>query len=366
MTDQSILIVDDTPVNLKLTRLLLEREGFEVRTAASAEEALEVLESFRPRLVLADIQLPGIDGLEMTRRIKADPRHRDVLVVALTAYAMKGDEERAREAGCDGYITKPIDTRRFGQRLREYLGEKAGEQAQIMDPPPLHVAQEDISALRLRFLTEGLRQLHQWREELPGQLDPLTTGTSAHQWVGAGALLGFPEISVQAREVEHLLREKPVDLGQLLETLEELEREFSHPTAADAGPAAASAASPAARVLLAAESPDSLAMIKAILESQSVECLIAADGPSALQSIERERPDAAVLHARLPQMSGYEVLGAIQERALPVKVLLLASDGRPEAAGADDSLPEPFQPFEPVLRLNRLLSNKLLKTHLEP
>jgi DNA-binding response OmpR family regulator len=106
-------------------------------------------------------------------------------------------------------------------------------------------------------------------------------------------------------------------------------------------------------------------MIKAILESQSVECLMAGDGVSALEAIEREKPDAAVLHARLPQMSGYEVLDAVRARALPVKVLLLASDGRPEAAAADDSLPEPFQPFEPVLRLNRLLSNKLLKTRLE-
>src|SRR3954452_8266999 len=94
MAGEPILIVDDTPVNLKLTRILLTHEGYIVRTAESGEEALEVLESFQPRLVLADIQMPGMDGLEMTRRIKKDPRQQGVLVVALTALAMEGDEER--------------------------------------------------------------------------------------------------------------------------------------------------------------------------------------------------------------------------------------------------------------------------------
>ncbi len=90
-------------------------------TAASAEEALELLQSYHPRLILADIQLPGIDGLEMTRRIKKDERTRDIAVVALTAFAMKGDEQKAIDAGCDGYITKPIDTRTLGGRIRQLL-----------------------------------------------------------------------------------------------------------------------------------------------------------------------------------------------------------------------------------------------------
>src|SRR5690242_20222431 len=99
MAGEPILVVDDTPVNLKLTRILLVHEGYDVRTAASAEEALAMLEAFYPRLILADIQMPGMDGLEMTRRIKADPRHQGVIVVAVTALAMAGDEQRALEAG---------------------------------------------------------------------------------------------------------------------------------------------------------------------------------------------------------------------------------------------------------------------------
>jgi CheY-like chemotaxis protein len=113
--------VDDNPANLKLARILLAGEGFEVRTASDAEEALDVLRVFVPRLILMDIQLPGMDGLELTRRLKADPATRDIRIVGLTAYAMKGDPERILAAGCDGYIAKPIDTRRLADQVRELL-----------------------------------------------------------------------------------------------------------------------------------------------------------------------------------------------------------------------------------------------------
>lgn len=110
MPDDTILVVDDNPQNLKLTRVLLGCEGYLVRTASNAEEALRLLAFFEPRLILMDLQLPGMDGLELTRRLKADPARQSIIVVALTAYAMRGDEQKARTAGCDGYIAKPIDT----------------------------------------------------------------------------------------------------------------------------------------------------------------------------------------------------------------------------------------------------------------
>jgi CheY-like chemotaxis protein len=116
-----ILIVDDNPLNVKLVRVLLLTSGYDVRTCADAEAALETLRSFRPRAILMDIQLPGMDGLELTRRLKADPETRDITIIALTAYAMKGDEEKARAAGCDGYLTKPIDTAVFPSLLAGYL-----------------------------------------------------------------------------------------------------------------------------------------------------------------------------------------------------------------------------------------------------
>ncbi len=109
MAGESILVVDDNPQNLKLTRVVLTMAGYAVRTAEDGESALVVLRTFRPRLILMDLQLPGMDGLELTRRLKGEPHWRHIPVVALTAYAMKGDEARARLAGCDGYLTKPID-----------------------------------------------------------------------------------------------------------------------------------------------------------------------------------------------------------------------------------------------------------------
>ena len=109
MSGEPVLVVDDNPANLKLVRVLLQANGYLVKTASHAEEALEVLGTFTPRLILMDIQLPGMDGLELTRRLKAEPATRETVIVALTAYAMKGDEEKARAAGCDGYVTKPID-----------------------------------------------------------------------------------------------------------------------------------------------------------------------------------------------------------------------------------------------------------------
>jgi CheY-like chemotaxis protein len=122
MKRERILIVDDNLDNLKLTEMLLECEGYPVRTAADAKQALTLLETYHPGLILMDIQLPGMDGLELTRRIRGLRRFTNTAIVALTAYAMPGDEAKARDAGCNGYIAKPIDTRTFAALIRQYLG----------------------------------------------------------------------------------------------------------------------------------------------------------------------------------------------------------------------------------------------------
>ena len=106
-----ILVVDDNPTNLKLVSYLVKAQGYEVETAGDAEAALTSIARARPDLILMDLQLPGIDGLELTRRLKNAPETADIRIVAVTAYAMKGDQEKAMAAGCDAYVTKPIDTR---------------------------------------------------------------------------------------------------------------------------------------------------------------------------------------------------------------------------------------------------------------
>lgn len=118
---ESILVVDDSPDNRELTQILLECEGFEVRMAEDARQALDMLGTYRPNLILMDVQLPGMDGLELTRRLRQDSPWQDTIIVALSAYAMAAEKENALAAGCDGYITKPIDTRTFASTVRKYL-----------------------------------------------------------------------------------------------------------------------------------------------------------------------------------------------------------------------------------------------------
>ena len=122
MTNKSILLIDDSAQNLKLTQFLLKQDGFEVGIAENADQALSALEQRIPDLILMDLQLPGMDGLALTRHLRRDETLREVPIVAFTASAIKGDEEIARAAGCDGYITKPINTRTFVSLVREYIG----------------------------------------------------------------------------------------------------------------------------------------------------------------------------------------------------------------------------------------------------
>jgi two-component system cell cycle response regulator DivK len=118
---EPILVVDDNAQNLKLARIILTAEGYLVRTAVDAEDALTILESFTPRVILMDLQLPRMDGLALTRQLKRDPRRRDIVIIAVTAYAMKGDEDKAREAGCDDYMSKPIDARALSAMIARHV-----------------------------------------------------------------------------------------------------------------------------------------------------------------------------------------------------------------------------------------------------
>jgi len=129
MAGAAILVVDDNPTNLKLARVLLQASGHAVRTAIDAEDALRQLQECLPDLILMDIQMPGMDGLALTRLLKADLRLAPVPVIALTAYAMKGDDEKAIASGCAGYITKPIDTRAFVGAVERYLPPAGRERA---------------------------------------------------------------------------------------------------------------------------------------------------------------------------------------------------------------------------------------------
>jgi two-component system cell cycle response regulator DivK len=123
----TILLVEDNAMNMKLSLFLLESADHTVLTATNAEAGLALALKECPRLILMDIQLPGMDGLQATMHLKADPRTRDIPVIALTALAMKGDEERIRAAGCDGYIAKPLDYKEFLAMINTHLARHAPE-----------------------------------------------------------------------------------------------------------------------------------------------------------------------------------------------------------------------------------------------
>ena len=122
-----VLIVDDNLLNIELAAFVLTAAEFEVESTTDADEMNELVALFKPELILMDIQMPGTDGLELTRRLKADPATQHIVVVAFTAYAMKGDEKKMRTAGCDGYIGKPIDVATFADKLRSYIAAPAGK-----------------------------------------------------------------------------------------------------------------------------------------------------------------------------------------------------------------------------------------------
>ena len=127
MSQEPILIVDDNPMNLKLEKRLLEIEGYQVLTAKNAEETLRTLGYYRPRMILMDFQLPGTDGVELTRKIRGNPAQEGVVILMLTSYDQQGDEQKAMAAGCDGYIHKPIQTQLFPGVVAGYLrGEARG------------------------------------------------------------------------------------------------------------------------------------------------------------------------------------------------------------------------------------------------
>jgi two-component system, cell cycle response regulator DivK len=117
----TILVVEDNAANLKLATFLLESAGYVVISAPNAETGLTLARSQQPTLILMDIQLPGMDGLQATAILKADPSTRAIPVIALTALAMKGDEERIRAAGCDGYVAKPLAYKDFLTTVASHL-----------------------------------------------------------------------------------------------------------------------------------------------------------------------------------------------------------------------------------------------------
>lgn len=151
MAGTRILLIEDNAINLELMLYTLRAWGHVVLTATSAEEGLALARSARPQLIISDVQLPGVDGYELAQRVKADPLLREIPLMALTAYAMAGDRERARDAGFDGYFAKPIEPASFMAAIDAYLpGKGVSPAADTSAPGPGETVSGELSALHPR------------------------------------------------------------------------------------------------------------------------------------------------------------------------------------------------------------------------
>lgn len=121
MSDKNVMVVEDNEKNRKLMRVILKAKGFNVIEATTGEEALGILKNQKPDIILMDIQLPGVDGLTLTKQIKADATCSVIPIIAVTAHAMKGDEQKILDAGCDGYISKPVNTQELPSIVEKYM-----------------------------------------------------------------------------------------------------------------------------------------------------------------------------------------------------------------------------------------------------
>lgn len=336
MAAEPILIVDDNPANLKVARLALQSDQFVVRTAGDAEEALRILRELRPRLILMDIQLPGMDGLELTRRLKSDPATRDIVILAVTAYAMKGDRERVLAAGCDGYLAKPIDPLQLPVIVASHL--RAAGEAQphprverrrrvlvVEDNPSsrrilqvalgshgfeVREAEDGQSALRL-FQAEppdlvvqdlclpdldGAELLNRFRKLEPVRRVPIfcVSGFLSAQDQELARGRGFDEVLAKPVDANHL-----VDLARLHleDVVEQPGSDYPRP-----------------RVLIAEDDPLQRRLASHYVRIAGFEVTLVETGRMALEEVQRSRPDAVISDVLMPEMNGFELCLALRAR----------------------------------------------------
>jgi two-component system cell cycle response regulator DivK len=226
MSGETILVVDDAVVNLKLIATVLRNNGYKVQLSSTAEQALSSLNTLRPDLVLADIQLPGMDGLELTRRIRQQARLQNVVVIAMTASAREGIEQEALAAGCNGFIAKPVEPKVLAAQIHRFL---EGEPEELAGQDELRsilgrfsLSGPETETLRREFLEEALRQSHWLLGTFDTQFDLAAAKQLLYRWIGTAGLLGYEALSKEALAMEPLLAAAPRDKARLREALSNL------------------------------------------------------------------------------------------------------------------------------------------------
>jgi CheY-like chemotaxis protein len=209
--------------------VLLASEGYDLRSASNADQALNILAKFKPVLILMDIQLPGKSGLELTRELRTNPKLNSVAIVALTGYGRKDVEQSCLNAGCDGYIVKPIDTSTFPGTVRSFIEKKSSA-----IPKTQGDVRDLLRDLRNEFITEALPELDGLLSaDLHAEKSRLLR--TLHRWAGVGGTLGMSGVTDQARKTETLIESaEEVDVPAVRDALDELKRLIGSAAAAPA------------------------------------------------------------------------------------------------------------------------------------
>ncbi|MGD8243126.1 MAG: response regulator [Desulfobacterales bacterium] len=413
MTTPTVLVIEDNAKNMKLVRLLLQMENFRVLEAVNAEKGIALARQDRPDLILMDIQLPGMDGLQATGLIKADPQLGAIPVVALTSYAMEGDKACALEAGCDGYITKPIDTESFIDIIRTYIRPPSGDDAPrqkarhdnavrilIVDDDPKNVKlmcgmlnREDYE---LWTAADGPSALERVQESpldliLLDVMMPGMDGYEVTRRLKAGdetkaipiiliTALDGPEDRARGLEAgaEEFLTKpvNPVEIEARIQSMLKLKRYRDQlairacsedQTCSDV--AAVAPPRPAdnqQRILIVEDDPKDLKLLQSHLNSSEYTTDFVRNGSDAIEAISRQHFDLILLDILLPGMDGFEICRRIKQMddARDTQVVLITclndmeNKIRGVELGADDYLIKPIEPRELQARVKVLLKKK--------
>ncbi len=426
MTDETILIVEDNPLNCKLFRTILELDGFSVVDAVNAEDGLVLAREHLPNIILMDIQLPEMDGLQATRIIKKDPHLKDIPVIALTAHAMEGDDSKAYDAGCSGYITKPVKVQTFVESIRSFLC-KGSEQDDSEKTPLLPVIQPPEASRykkTILIVDDELLNLKMFEGMLTGQPYNVITATGGLEALAAVKthapdliLLDIMMPDLNGYEVTRRLKSnseskeipiilitalrdydckikgleagadeflnKPVQTEELLTRVQSLlrmkeyqdrlankltiERSFTSKVDVDEDAAHQGV------VLLIEDNPGDRLLIASQLTGEPYRLLLAVDGREALAVVEKEQVDCLLLDIMLPDMDGFTVCERIKKNEAYRHIQVIGITGsespaqkiRGIEAGFDDYLFKPVNFTELKARIKALLKKKFYLDQLQ-
>lgn len=377
-----VLVIDDNPVNLKITAALTRRAGSLVDTADNAERALEQLRKNRPNLIVTDLHLTGMDGLDFTRAVKRIPAWASIPVILLTADNSKDVAARAREAGCAWLLGKPVDAQLFPGVMAGFLH------------TPVPLASENLAddlpleGLRQEFLVSGAEKCRSilWgftsQRLLVPAVDYVSLRQELHRWAGVGGTLGFANITRQARAVEALTDTADPDRRRLREAILELLDHFTYAvpvnpppgTREEILPAAAGAAARKPLVLVADDDATIRAVIRLSLEAAGIECHLANNGALACTMARTDPPDAIILDVNMPRMNGFQVLYALRNQwsTRQIPVILLTARREPadilqaSQLGVAAYMIKPFDVNNLLARLNSVIERSVTPLPSEP